>query len=81
MIIDSIPCDLYVDISDCDCMLPNSRLSDALAALLPEQTLMATSKKQALLTDIPAFCQQRSLLLVDHGEADDMLYFLIQLPK
>jgi len=74
----SIACDLYVDISGTDCAAPNSRLNDALQVLLPGQTLMAVSKKQALLSDVPAFCQQQNLLLVDQGEVDDMLYFLIK---
>ncbi len=77
---DSIPCDLYVDISGVDCAQPDSRLSDAIAALLPGQTLMAVSNKAMLKTDVPAFCQQRKLALVDQGEVDDECYFLIRLP-
>ena len=79
MNIDSIPCDLFVDISGCDCETPSSKLNDALEVLLPGQTLMAVSQKQALQSDIPAFCQQRNLHLVDQGEMDEMFYFLIQL--
>jgi TusA-related sulfurtransferase len=79
MSLDSIPCDLFVDISGTDFALPNSRLNDALEVLLPGQTLMAVSGKQALLSDIPEFCRQRQLQLVDQGEMDDMFYFLIRL--
>jgi len=79
MNIDSIPCDLFVDISGTDCAVPFSRLSDALEVLLPGQTLMAVSKKQALQSDIPAFCRQRNLQLVDQGEVDEQFYFLIKL--
>ena len=79
MSLDSIPCDLFVDISGTDCAVPFSKLNDALQILLPGQTLMAVSKKQALLSDIPAFCRQRDLQLVDQGEIDDMFYFLIKL--
>ena len=79
MSLDSIPCDLYVDISGSDCALPFSTLSDALEVLLPAQTLMAVSTKQALQSDIPAFCRQRNLQLVDQGEMDEMYYFLIKL--
>lgn len=79
MSLDSIPCDLFVDISGSDCALPFSKLSDALEVLLPTQTLMAVSTKQALQSDIPAFCQQRNLQLVDQGEMDEMYYFLIKL--
>lgn len=79
MSIDSIPCDLFVDISGTDCALPFSKLNDALKVLLADQTLMAVSKKQALQSDIPAFCRQRKLQLVDQGEMDGMFYFLIRL--
>ena len=79
MSLDSIPCDLFVDISGTDCALPSSKLSDALEVLLPGQTLMAVSGKQALVSDIPAFCSQRNLQLLDQGEMDEMFYFLITL--
>jgi len=79
MNLDSIPCDLFVDISGSDCALPFSKLNDALEVLLPAQTLMAVSTKQALQSDIPAFCRQRNLQLVDQGEMDEMYYFLIKL--
>ena len=79
MSLDSIPCDLFVDISGTDCALPFSKLSDALEVLLPGQTLMAVSRKQALVSDIPAFCRQRNLQLLDQGEMDEMVYFLISL--
>jgi len=79
MSIDSIPCDLFVDISGTDCAVPFSKLNDALEVLLPGQTLMAVSKKQALQNDIPAFCRQRNLQLVDQGEVEDQFYFLIKL--
>ena len=78
MSLDSIPCDLFVDISGTDCAQPFSKLSDALEVLLPGQTLMAVSRKQALVSDIPAFCRQRSLQLLDQGEMGDMFYFLIK---
>lgn len=79
MSLDSIPCDLFVDISGTDCALPFSKLSDALEVLLAGQTLMAVSGKQALVSDIPAFCRQRNLQLLDQGEMDEMVYFLISL--
>lgn len=79
MNLDAIPCDLFVDISGVDCAAPFSRLSDALEVLQPGQTLLAVSMKQALQSDIPAFCRQRDLQLVDQGEVDDQLYFLIRL--
>ncbi|MBT8134931.1 MAG: hypothetical protein KJO03_10510 [Gammaproteobacteria bacterium] len=78
MSLDSIPCDLFVDISGADCELPSSKLNDALEVLLPGQTLMAVSGKQALLSDIPVFCAQHGLQILDSGEMDDMIYFLIR---
>lgn len=79
MSLDSIPCDLFVDISGTDCAVPFSKLNDALEVLPAGQTLMAVSKKQALMSDIPVFCRQRNLQLVDQGEVDGQLYFLIKL--
>ncbi len=78
MSLDSIPCDLFVDISGADCEVPFSKLNDALEVLLPGRTLMAVSKKQALHSDIPGFCRQRNLQLVDQGELDGQFYFLIK---
>jgi len=74
-----MPCDIFVDISGTDCAVPFSKLNDALEALQPEQTLMAVSKKQALQSDIPAFCRQRNLKLLDQGEVDGRFYYLIRL--
>lgn len=79
MSLDSIPCDLFIDISGTNCAVPFSKLNDALEVLLPGQTLMAVSKKQALQSDIPAFCRQRNLQLAGQGEMDDQFYFLIKL--
>lgn len=79
MSLDSIPCDLFVDISGCDCALPASKLNDALLVLLPGQTLMAVSEKQALRSDIPGFCRQRNLQLAGQGDVEGMYYYLIQL--
>lgn len=81
MSLDSIPCDLFVDISGTDCAVPFSKLNDALEVLSTGQTLMAVSRKQALQSDIPAFCRQRNLQLVGQGEMDDMFYFLIKLDE
>ena len=77
MSLDSIPCDLFVDISGTDCAVPFSKLNDAILVLLPGQTLMAVSKKQALKSDISAFCRQRNLQLLDQGELDEQVYFWI----
>ena len=74
---DSIACDIFVDISGCDCTLPSSKLNDAIEVLQPGQSLLAISKKQALLNDIPALCSQRDLLMLDQGESGDTVYFLM----
>ncbi len=79
MSLDSIACDIYVDISGIDCAAPFSKLNDALDMLQQGQTLLAVSSKQALQSDIPAFCRQRELQLLDQGEVDEMYYFLISL--
>ena len=79
MSLDSIACDIYVDISGSDCALPFSKLNDALDMLQQGQTLLAVSSKQALQSDIPAFCRQRELQLLDQGEVDEMYFFLISL--
>lgn len=78
MSLDSIPCDLFVDISGTDCALPFSKLNDALEVLSAGQTLMAVSRKQALQSDVPAFCRQQDLQLIDQGEMDEMYYFLMK---
>ncbi len=79
MSLDSIPCDLFVDISGADCAVPFSKLNDALEVLTLGQTLMAISRKQSLQADIPAYCRQRNLQLIDQGKMDGQLYFLIEL--
>ncbi len=79
MSFDSIPCDLFVDISGTDCAVPFSKLNDAIEVLQLGQTLMAVSKKQALQNDIPAFCRQRNLQMVEQGEIDGQFYFLLKL--
>ena len=78
MSLNSIPCDLFVDISGADCEMPFSKLNDALEVLLPGQMLMAVAKKQFLQSDIPGFCRQRNLQLVDQGESAGQFYFLIK---
>jgi TusA-related sulfurtransferase len=78
MSLDSIPCDLFVDISGSDCNLPSSKLHDAIEVLLPGQSLMAVSAKHTLVSDVPTFCRQHSLELVERGDMDDMFYFLIR---
>ncbi len=78
MSLDSISCDIFVDISGTDCAVPFSKLNDALDVLQPGQSLLAVSRKQALQSDIPAFCRQRELQLIDQGEMDNQFYFLIK---
>jgi len=75
----SIPCDLFVDITGDDCMLPDSKLNDAVAVLSPAQTLMVVSGKQQSHGDVTAFCQSRQLQLIGKGEIDGQNYYLIRL--
>ena len=78
MDIGSIPCDMFVDISGDDCSAPSSKLGDALGVLESGRVLMAVSQKQALQSDVPSYCQQMNLELVDQGEDDQQVYFLIR---
>jgi len=73
-----ILCDCYVDINGLDCAVPFAKLNEALAALAAGQTLMATSWKQALQRDIPAFCRQKNVSLVEQGKTDGQYYFMIR---
>lgn len=77
MDIGAVPCDMYVDISGQDCDA-GSKLSDAIAALAPGKVLLAVSQKAALQCDVPAYCRQAQLQLVDQGEAEQQCYFLIR---
>lgn len=78
MDIGSIECSMYVDISAQDCAAPFSKLSEAVAVLAPGKMLMAVAQKEALLCDVPGYCRQMQLELVDQGEDEQQFYFLIQ---
>ena len=78
MDIGSIPCDMYVDISGVDCGAPSSKLTEAIEILEPGRVLMAVAQKQAMQSDVPAYCRQMSLELVDQGEDEQQFYFLIR---
>ncbi|MDH3342892.1 MAG: sulfurtransferase TusA family protein [Gammaproteobacteria bacterium] len=75
---DSIPCDMYVDISGSDCGAPFSRLAEAINVLEEGKVLMAVSQKNAMVADVPAYCRQMNLELVGQGEEGEQFYFLIK---
>lgn len=76
--IGSIQCDMYVDISGLDCGAPYSKLTEAVGALGKGRILMAVTQKAAMQSDIPAYCRQMNLELVEQGEDNDQYYFLIR---
>ena len=78
MDIGSIPCDMYVDISGLDCGVPFSKLAEAVQVLESGRVLMAVTKKEAMQSDVPAYCRQMNLELVDQGEDGQQFYFLIR---
>ena len=78
MDIGSIPCDMYVDISGLDCGAPFSKLAEAVEVLEAGKVLMAVTQKEAMQSDIPAYCRQMNLELVDQGEDGQQFYFLIR---
>lgn len=76
--IESIQCDMYVDISGLDCGAPFSKLTEAVEALVTGKTLLAVTQKSAMQSDIPAYCRQKQLVLVEQGEDNEQYYFLIR---
>ncbi|MCK5263314.1 MAG: sulfurtransferase TusA family protein [Gammaproteobacteria bacterium] len=75
---DSIPCDMYVDISGLDCGAPFSKLAEAIEVLEDGKVLMAVTQKEAMVSDVPSYCRQMNLELVGQGEDDQQFYFLIK---
>ena len=75
---DSIPCDMYVDISGLDCGAPFSKLAEAIEVLEDGKVLMAVTQKDAMVSDVPAYCRQMNLELVGQGEDGEQFYFLIK---
>jgi TusA-related sulfurtransferase len=75
---DSIPCDMYVDISGLDCGAPFSKLAEAVEVLEDGKVLMAVTQKEAMVSDVPSYCRQMNLELVGQGEDDQQFYFLIK---
>ena len=75
---DSIPCDMYVDISGQDCGAPFSKLAEAIEVLEDGKVLMAVTQKEAMQSDVPSYCRQMNLELVGQGEEGEQFYFLIR---
>ncbi len=78
MDIGSIPCDMYVDISGLDCGVPFSKLAEAIEVLESGQVLMAVTQKEAMQSDVPSYCCQMNLELLEQGEDGEQFYFLIK---
>ncbi len=78
MDIGSVACDMFVDISGQDCAAPSSKLSEAIEVLAAGKVLMAVAQKEVMQSDVPAYCQQMNLELLDQGEDDQQFYFLIK---
>lgn len=76
--IGSIQCDMYVDVSGLDCGAPLSKLTEAVDALGLGKSLLAVTQKTAMKSDIPAYCRQMGLELVEQGEDNEQFYFLIK---
>ena len=53
-------------------------MSEAIEALAPGRTLLAVSQKVAMKSDIPAYCRQMDLKLIERGEDNEQYYFLIK---
>ncbi|MDA3869583.1 MAG: sulfurtransferase TusA family protein [Gammaproteobacteria bacterium] len=75
---ESIACDMYADISGVDCTAASSKLVEALEALAPGKVLMAVARTDALQCDLPDYCRQMNLELVNQGEDEQQFYFLIR---
>ena len=69
---------MYVDISGLDCAAPFLKLAEAIEVLESGRVLMAVTQKQAMQSDVPAYCRQMNLELIDQGEDDQQFYFLIR---
>ena len=78
MSIKSLTHDLFVDISGLDCGAPFSKLTEAVEALEPGKTLLAVTQKAAMQSDVPSYCRQMDLVLVEQGEDNEQFYFLIR---
>jgi TusA-related sulfurtransferase len=69
---------MYVDISGLDCGAPFSKLTEAVEVLEPGRTLLAVTQKAAMQSDVPSYCRQMDLVLIEQGEDNEQYYFLIR---
>lgn len=81
MSIDALSYDLFVDISGLDCGAPFFKLTEAVEALEADKTLLAVTQKAAMKSDVPSYCRQMNLVLVEQGEYGEQYYFLIRWPS
>ena len=78
MSLDSIPCDLFVDISGTDCALPSSKL------VMHWKYVTRTDpdggiRKAGIRQRYPRFLPSAEIAAAGSGEMDEMFYFLITL--
>lgn len=78
MEIESLTYDVYVDISGLDCGAPFSKLTEAVKSLEPGNILLAVTQKAAMQSDVPSYCRQMNMELVEQGEDNERYYFLIR---
>jgi len=78
MDIESLSCDVYVDISGPDFGKPFTKLTKAIEALEPDKTLLAVTDAVAMQNEVPAYCRQKKLELVEQVEHNGRYYFLIR---
>jgi len=67
-----------VDISGLDCGAPFAKLARAVDDLKQGEILKAVTGKMAMQNDIPSYCRQKKLELIEQGMEDRQYYFLIK---
>jgi TusA-related sulfurtransferase len=78
MDISSIACDMYVDISGPDFGKPFTKLTKSVEALEPGKILLAVTKAVAMQNEVPAYCRQMNLKLIEQLEHKGTYYFLMR---
>ena len=78
MDISSLECDVYVDISGPDFGKPFIKLTKTVEALELGKTVLAVTKAVAMQNEVPAYCRQKNLELIEQVEHKGTYYFLIR---
>jgi len=77
MEIESLEYDVKIEISNMDCGSRFSRLAEAIGDIPSGKNLLLT-QNVAILSDVPAYCRLKGLVLVEQGKDDAQYYFLIK---